>query len=867
MANCSPPPYLPHPPHPPHLPPCPPLPSFPSPEHRSIVAPSSLNMCEISGEKSELLHSDTVELQQAESALKQAWDELEDRLEQTIAKLEKDRTETAKELSNSLTSFKKQRQRVESLLKRADSQLEFHLENLPLAVLEWDRQSLKRWSSQAEKIFGWKAEEIIGQDWHNLRFIFDEDFEIVNNLCDRLLQGREQHNVNYNRNYTKDGSIIYCEWYNSVLFDEDGKAKSILSFARDVTDRKQIEEKLHQHQQEFTTLVENSPDITARFDKQLRHLYVNKAVELANGMPASTFIGKTNRELGMPETTCDLWDETLLKVFSTGQQQTIQFEFSTPTGKKYYDCRAVPEFAQDNSVESVLAIVRDISALKQVEEQLRESEARFQIALKNSPIVVFNQDSDLRYTWIYNPTFGFSPDSMIGKKDSDLISQADAENLTKIKRRVLETGIGTREEVQMIVAGEVYFYNLTVEPLHDANGAVVGITCTTTDISDRKRQEAQLKELNETLEAQVTQRTAELETFLNALPDYIFVVERENMQMSFVNNSIAKARGFETRFKMQGKTIFECYPPELSSIFAQQNRQVFESGKMLHLQETVNLAIGNIHFDTFKIPLKKPNGEVYALIGTSRDITELIDTKEALSKRTHELEIVNKELEAFSYSVSHDLRAPLRHISGFENALRKQLELTGALSNQNTLRYLELIQNSSQKMGLLIDGMLTLSRLGRRELRKVPVNFQQLAEIAFNLASPQITDEDRLIEFEIREMPAGLADETLLQQVFTNLIANAVKFSRDRNPARITVGSLSDGTVFVKDNGVGFDMKYANQLFGTFQRLHPQQGFEGTGIGLAIAQRIIHRHGGKIWAQSTPGQGATFYFKLLETRG
>ena len=820
-------------------------------------------MCEISGEKSELLHSDTVELQQAESALKQACDELEDQLEQAIAKLAQYQTAAAKELSNSFTSFKNQRQRVESLLKRADSQLEFHLENLPLAVLEWDSKSLKRWSSQAEKIFGWKAEEIIGQDWHNWQFIFDEDFEVVNNLCDRLLQGREQHNVNYNRNYTKDGSIIYCEWYNSVLFDEDGKAKSILSFARDVTDRKQIEEKLHQHQQEFTTLVENSPDITARFDKQLRHLYVNKAVELANGMPASAFIGKTNRELGMPETTCDLWDKTLQKVFSTGQQQTIQFEFSTPSGKKYYDCRAVPEFAQDNSVESVLAIVRDISALKQVEEQLRESEARFQIALKNSPIVVFNQDSDLRYTWIYNPTFGFSPDSIIGKKDSDLISQADAENLTKIKRRVLETGIGTREEVQIIVAGEVYFYTLTVEPLRDSNRAVVGITCTTTDISDRKRQEAELKELNETLEAQVTQRTAELETFLNALPDYIFVVERENMQISFVNNSIANASGFETRYQMQGKTIFECYPPELSSIFAQQNRQVFESGKMLHCQETVTLPIGTMHFDTFKIPLKKPNGEVYSLIGSSRNITELIETKEALSKRTQELEIANKELEAFSYSVSHDLRAPLRHISGFENALRKQLELTGALSDSNTVRYLELIQNSSQKMGLLIDGMLNLSRLGRRELRQVPVNFKQLAEIAFNLALPQITDEDRLIEFEIREMPTAIADETLLQQVFTNLIANAVKFSRDRNPARITVGSLSDGTVFVKDNGVGFDMKYANQLFGTFQRLHSQQGFEGTGIGLAIAQRIIHRHGGKIWAQSIPGQGATFYFKLL----
>ena len=146
----------------------------------------------------------------------------------------------------------------------------------------------------------------------------------------------------------------------------------------------------------------------------------------------------------------------------------------------------------------------------------------------------------------------------------------------------------------------------------------------------------------------------------------------------------------------------------------------------------------------------------------------------------------------------------------------------------------------------------------------MPVNLRLLAENAFNLALFQIaTDEDRVIEFEVKEMPRAIADETLLQQVFANLIANAVKFSRDRNPAIITVGSLSDGTIFVKDNGIGFDMKYASQLFGTFQRLHSQEDFEGTGIGLAIAQRIIHRHGGTIWARSTPDRGATFYFKLL----
>ncbi|HLO51328.1 MAG TPA: ATP-binding protein [Kamptonema sp.] len=524
-------------------------------------------------------------------------------------------------------------------------------------------------------------------------------------------------------------------------------------------------------------------------------------------------------------------------------------------------------FDESGNGNSVLSS-SDITELKQVEAQLRESEARFQTALKNSPTVVFNQDLELRYTWIYNPALGYCVDSMLGKIDADMIDNVSAKHLTEIKKKVLETGIGTREEVKILVAGEFYFYDLTVEPLRDSNGVVIGITCATTDISVHKRQEAELKQLSETLEDQVSQRTAELQTFFDALPDYIFVVDRENMRMAFVNDCFAKAIGFENRQQIQGKTIFECFPPALALRFAEQNLQVFESGETLHLQETMSLPIGTIHFDTFKIPLKKPNGEVYALIGTSRNITELIETKQALSKRTQELEITNQELESFSYSVSHDLRTPLRHILGFEDALRKQLELSGALSDNKTVRYLELIHNSSKKMWLLIEGMLALSRLGRRELMQVPVNLKLLAETAFNLALPQIpTDEDRVIEFEVKEMPAAIADEALLQQVFTNLIANAVKFSRDRNPAKITVDSLSDGTIFVKDNGVGFDQKYADQLFGVFQRLHSQQEFEGTGIGLAIARRIIHRHGGKIWAFSELGQGATFYFKLLTVNG
>lgn len=241
-----------------------------------------------------------------------------------------------------------------------------------------------------------------------------------------------------------------------------------------------------------------------------------------------------------------------------------------------------------------------------------------------------------------------------------------------------------------------------------------------------------------------------------------------------------------------------------------------------------------------------------------RQLNQTLEQK--VTERTAQLEFINRELEAFSYSVSHDLRAPLRHITGFVDALTTKLESTGALQDRKIAHYLTVIETSSQKMGLLIDSLLSLSRIGQKPLIIQNVSTSTLVDTAVNLAMEHTNNST--VNFTITELPSVAGDPTLLQQVFTNLIDNAVKFSRFNCNPQVKIGSLPDGTIFVQDNGIGFEMEYADKLFAAFQRLHPQQDFPGMGVGLAIVQRIIHRHQGKIWVESQPNLGTTFYFKV-----
>jgi signal transduction histidine kinase len=254
-------------------------------------------------------------------------------------------------------------------------------------------------------------------------------------------------------------------------------------------------------------------------------------------------------------------------------------------------------------------------------------------------------------------------------------------------------------------------------------------------------------------------------------------------------------------------------------------------------------------------------GQSRNLEDLARQVQQLnLDLERRVHERTAELEAANRELDAFCYSVSHDLRTPLRAMEGFAGVL---LDGSSALPEE-TQRCLRIVQENAVRMGQLIDDLLAFSRLSRQPLQKTDVDPARVAQLAWEELA--VEWREREVEFRLGELPPCRADPSLLKQVFVNLLANALKFSRGRRPAIIEVGCDGARPVYwVKDNGVGFDMRYAERLFGVFQRLHSAAEYEGTGAGLSVVERIVRRHGGRVWAEAAVDRGAVFYFELADS--
>ena len=394
------------------------------------------------------------------------------------------------------------------------------------------------------------------------------------------------------------------------------------------------------------------------------------------------------------------------------------------------------------------------------------------------------------------------------------------------------------------------------------------------DITERKRAEIEL----EGTRLQAERIAAQLRTILDNMEERLFVCDPEGKVLE-ANEAARKT--FPPDKRMVVPSVFDV--GELVEVFELDGRPLprFEwpisrvlRGEHVHSAETrVRFpATGEERvLSSNGAPVWDRSGNIVMGVLTSEDITERKQADEEIRKlnaeleqrvleRTAELTASNKELEAFSYSVSHDLRAPLRHIDGFSRML---LERYSAQLDAKGQHYLEEVRAGAQKMARLVDELLALSRVGRQELRLQIIGLNSL----FEEARTELMKDtgDRHFEWKIAVLPFVACDLTLMRQAVTNLLSNAVKYTRPREQAVIEVGQMEQGNetvVFVRDNGVGFEMKYVDKLFGVFQRLHRTEDFEGTGVGLATVQRIIGKHTGRIWAEAELDKGATFFFTV-----
>lgn len=384
------------------------------------------------------------------------------------------------------------------------------------------------------------------------------------------------------------------------------------------------------------------------------------------------------------------------------------------------------------------------------------------------------------------------------------------------------------------------------------------------DVTERPRAKAQLGEQKKFLRLVLDQN-----------PSFIFAKDRAG-RFTLVNRSLADAYG-TTVDELIGKTDadFNKNAEEVAQFRHDDLRVIDQPEATLISEETITDATGAVRWlQTYKGPIFEIDGSVNQLLGVATDITDRRNAEDQIRRlneehedrvrtRTRQLEETNKELESFTYSVSHDLRAPLRAMNGFSRILLEDFE---SEIPAPALRFLGMINASARQMGHLIDDLLAFSRLGRQTVQRQQINLTTIVNQA--LEDLEHEKNNRSLEITVDNLPVVTAGGVWLRQVYTNLISNALKCARKEPHAAIEIGSSQsdedrDETVFfVRDNGAGFDPRYADKLFSVFQRLHRPEEFEGTGVGLAIVQRIINRHGGRVWAQSELGKGATFYFTL-----
>ena len=670
----------------------------------------------------------------------------------------------------------------------------------------------------------------------------------------------------------KDGSNFQCQVVTNRVDDDSGRPICFLASFLDVSERKATEGALRASEQRLRSVLENLQDAYFRADLSGQYLLVSPS--------ASRLFGYDSVEEMMAVPARDLYlrPEDRLEVMSRVHSGEHIGDWIGVARRKdgspfWISMAAYPVRDELGRIVGSQSVVRDISERVRVGERLKESERKLRIVADNTHDWEFWEDPEGRFLYC-SP----SCERVTGRGAEEFL--ADPELLAKIvhpedlapfldhKRIRLGAGASGRrhdrtEHTFRIVRpdGTVRWIGHVCATLVDDEGRFLGLRGSNRDISERKKVEESLAKERDLLHQ--AERLAHVGSWEWDIQRDRWVQSEEWLQI----------HGLTAGHPLSTEEMLRIADPEDVERVGKAFHDVLEGGAAYDIEHRiVRQSDGEVRFVHARgEAIRDAEGRPLRLVGMAQDITELKraegrirslneELEQRVAARTADLEAAVKDREAFSYSVAHDLRAPVRAIDGF--AAKLDRGYGGALDDEGR-RLLGTVRSSSNRMGRLIDDLLSFSRTARAEVRKGTVDMETL--IREVIAESRQTSVGPAAAFRIGQVPKAEGDAALLREVLHNLVSNALKFSAVRPEPVVEIGSRSgsDGPeYFVRDNGVGFDPRFGDKLFGVFQRLHGATELEGTGIGLALVKRIVEKHGGRVWAEGTPDGGATFWFSL-----
>jgi PAS domain S-box-containing protein len=644
--------------------------------------------------------------------------------------------------------------------------------------------------------------------------------------------------------------------------------------------RKQAEDSLRESDRKLRTLLDNMPDMIARFDREAHVLFANPAVCRAFGVAPEELLGKAIHQYHIPgdEDQNTVLENMLHRAFDEGHPCRAEIQLRTTNGPRVFDVLHIPERDKDGKVVCVLGVAHDVTDEKKADEELWRSSQMLKLVMDNMPNSVFWKDSNsvfLGCNHLFAQDAGLaSPDAIIGLTDLDMPwKDTEAEGYRADDKMVMLTGQPkvNYEETQHTPDGRMIWLRTSKIPLKDLQGNVIGVMGAYEDITTRKKAEAALWESSQMLKL-----------VLDNMPAFVFWKDRNSVYLG-CNNRFAANAGLSSPEKIVGLTDLDLpWRDTEAASYRADDKLVMDSGSpKFNYEETQHTATGRVTWvTTSKVPLKDPDGKVIGILGTFEDITDRKTAEVQRESLLRELAEKNNELKSIVYISSHDLRSPIINILGFsaqviDNArdtrtlladqpladdVRRKLD---AILNQEMPQAIGFIKNSAEKMSALVGALLKLSRIGALTMTIVQVNANDLVRRLINAMQYQLRKTGASVTVD--PLPSCMADEIQLSQVFSNLIDNALKYIHPQRKPQIRISGRRDGKEViysVSDNGIGISPAYHSKVFELFHRLNPDETASGEGVGLTIVSNIITRHHGRVWLESTPGEGSIFYFSL-----